>query len=154
MDFDGVLTDDRVTVSEGGEESVVCSRSDGMGIELLRKAGLPMTVISKEKNKVVAARCEKLKVPCSHGIEDKLPLMQRWLADNGIAPEDAIYVGNDINDLPCMAHVGCAVAPGDAHRSAIEAADIVLTRPGGQGAIRELADLLLSSGRISEAGHG
>lgn len=146
MDFDGVHTDDRVFVSTAGEESVACSRSDGMGIEMLRKAGLAMTVLSKERNKVVAARCEKLQIDCAHGVEAKLPLMQAWLKGRGIALEDTIYVGNDVNDLECMAAVGCAIAPADAHPSALAAADITLTRPGGRGALRELADMLLNAG--------
>lgn len=149
MDFDGVLTDDRVWIDQDGRESVACSRSDGMGIELLREAGLPMTVISKERNAVVAARCRKLAIEHAHGIADKLPLLREWLAEKGIEPEEAIYVGNDINDLACMHHVGCAVAPADAHPAAREAADIVLGAPGGHGAIRELADLILRSGRLA-----
>ena len=148
MDFDGVLTDDRVFVSSAGEESVACSRGDGMGIELLRKAGLAMTVLSKEQNEVVAARCRKLKLECAHGIDDKLPLFRLWLDEHGIAAGDAIYIGNDINDIACMAAAGCAAAPADAHPSARAAADIVLTAEGGRGAIRELADLLIASGRI------
>ncbi len=149
MDFDGVLTDDRVWVDQDGRESVACSRSDGMGIELLREAGLPMTVISKERNTVVAARCRKLAIEHAHGIADKLPLLRAWLAENGIDPGDAIYVGNDINDLDCMRHVGCAAAPADAHPCARETADILLTAEGGRGAIRELADLILRSGRLA-----
>ena len=149
MDFDGVLTDDRVFVSSAGEESVACSRSDGMGIELLRGAGLPMTVISKEQNAVVAARCGKLKLECSHGIDTKLPLFLTWLKERGIAPGEAIYIGNDVNDLPCMEAAGCAVAPADAHPQAKAAARIVLSADGGRGAIRELADMLIASGRIA-----
>ncbi|TCM37305.1 acylneuraminate cytidylyltransferase [Novosphingobium sp. ST904] len=148
MDFDGVHTDDRVLVSTSGEEAVSCSRSDGMGIELLRKAGLAMTVISKEQNKVVAARCAKLQIECTHGVETKLPLMLRWLAQKGIAPEEAVYVGNDVNDLECMAAVGCSVAPADAHPRALAAAGIVLERSGGRGALRELAELLLDKGCV------
>ena len=151
MDFDGVLTDDRVFVSSAGEESVACSRSDGMGIELLRNAGLAMTVISKEQNAVVAARCRKLKLECSHGIDTKLPLFLNWLEERGIAPGDAIYVGNDINDLPCMEAAGCAVAPADAHPRAKAAARIVRSADGGRGVIRELADMLIESGRSSAA---
>ncbi|ARU17041.1 acylneuraminate cytidylyltransferase [Croceicoccus marinus] len=152
MDFDGVLTDDRVFVSSAGEESVACSRSDGMGIELLRKAGLAMTVISKEQNAVVAARCRKLKLECSHGIDTKLPLFLHWLEERGIAPADAVYIGNDVNDLPCMEAAGCAVAPADAHPKARAAARIVLNANGGRGAIRELADMLIASGRIAAIG--
>lgn len=151
MDFDGVLTDDRVFVSSAGEESVACSRGDGMGIELLRKAGLAMTVLSKEQNEVVAARCRKLKLECAHGIDDKLPLLRLWLDERGIAASDAIYIGNDINDVACLEAAGCAITPADAHPAARAAADIVLSADGGRGAIRELADMLIASGRIVPA---
>ncbi|MFC4255546.1 NTP transferase domain-containing protein [Altererythrobacter xixiisoli] len=142
FDFDGVFTDDCVVVDENGKESVICSRRDGMGIESLRKAGVPMVVISKEKNPVVAARCRKLQLDHFHGVEAKLELMTRWLADRGFDPAATVYIGNDINDVACMAHVGTAVAPRDAHPSALAAADIVLDADGGQGAIRLFADLL------------
>ncbi|RZF61190.1 acylneuraminate cytidylyltransferase [Sphingomonas populi] len=149
MDFDGVLTDDRVFVSESGEESVVCSRRDGMGIERLRAAGLPMLVISKETNPVVAARCRKLRLPYHHGIEGKLAVLQTWLAENAIDPAGTVYVGNDVNDLECMAAVGCAVAPQDAHPRALAAAALVLDADGGRGAIRLLADLLEAGGHLA-----
>jgi N-acylneuraminate cytidylyltransferase len=149
MDFDGVLTDDRVWVDEDGRDSVACSRADGMGIELLRAAGLPMTVISKERNTVVAARCRKLGIDHAHGIADKLPLLREWLAEKGVEASDTIYIGNDINDLACMQHVGCAVAPADARPAARQAADIVLDSVGGHGAVRELADMILHSGRLA-----
>lgn len=142
FDFDGVFTDDRVVVDENGKESVICSRRDGMGIERLRKAGVPMVVISKEQNPVVAARCRKLQLEHFHGVEAKLELMSQWLADRGFDPAATVYIGNDINDVACMAHVGVAVAPRDAHPSALAAADIVLDADGGQGAIRLFADLL------------
>ncbi len=149
MDFDGVHTDDRVFVSTSGEEQVACSRADGMGIELLRKAGLAMTVLSKEQNPVVAARCRKLRIECTHGVETKLPLMLKWLEAKGIAPAEAIYVGNDINDVACMEAAGYGVAPADAHDQARAVADLVLEAGGGRGALRELADALIASGALA-----
>jgi N-acylneuraminate cytidylyltransferase len=148
MDFDGVLTDDRVFVREDGAETVACSRRDGMGIERLRAAGLPMLVISKETNPVVAARCRKLKLPYHHGIEGKRAVLEGWLGENGIAAAETIYVGNDVNDLDCMGLVGCAVAPRDAHPRALAAAALVLDADGGRGAIRLLADMLEHGGQL------
>ncbi|MET0247497.1 MAG: acylneuraminate cytidylyltransferase [Sphingomonas sp.] len=142
MDFDGVFTDDRVFVSQDGTESVACSRRDGMGIERLRHLGVPMVVISKERNPVVAARCQKLALEHHHGIDDKLSLMRDWLAGRNIEAADIIYVGNDRNDVACMAEAGCAMAPRDAHPSALGVADIVLDADGGRGALRLLADMI------------
>lgn len=151
MDFDGVLTDDRVFVSEAGEETVACSRRDGMGIEQLRKAGLQMLVVSKETNPVVAARCRKLQLPYHHGIEGKIAVLRQWLAENGLDAAETLYVGNDINDLECMAAVGCAIAPRDAHPRALAAAALVLDADGGRGAIRLLADMLEAGGHLRGA---
>lgn len=106
MDFDGVLTNNNVLVTEDGVEAVSCSRSDGMGLEMLRKRGVRLLVLSKERNPVVAARCRKLKVECRHGIEKKLPELRAWLTDQKIEASNTIYVGNDVNDLECLAAAG------------------------------------------------
>lgn len=143
FDFDGVMTDDLVHVTEDGTEQVSCSRSDGMGVGLLRAAGVRMLVLSKEVNPVVAARCAKLRLPCLQGIDDKAPALAAYLAEHGLAAERTVYVGNDVNDLPCMRMVGLPVVPADAHPTAAAAARLTLTRPGGRGAVRELADAIL-----------
>lgn len=140
FDFDGVHTDDRVFVDQDGRESVVCSRRDGMGIEILRGLGIPMVVLSKETNPVVAARCRKLKLDHFHGVDDKLGLLRSWLADRGFEASRCLYVGNDINDLDCMRHVGMSAAPRDAHARVLAEAGLVLDADGGRGAIRLLAD--------------
>jgi len=150
MDFDGVLTDNRVSVDQDGRESVTCSRADGMGLELLRKAGLPLLVLSKEQNPVVAARCKKLRVRCEQGIEAKLPALLAYCAELGIAPEHVVYVGNDINDLECLRAVGCGVAVADAHPEALRAAKLVLAAKGGEGAVRELCEMILEQFRQQE----
>lgn len=145
MDFDGVFTDNRVYVHQDGTETVACDRGDGMGIEMLRKAGLPMVVISKERNPVVQARCAKLGIACHHGVDAKLDLLASWLVERGILPEQAVYVGNDINDLECLRFVGCGAVPADAHPEAAAAADLILNAAGGRGALRELAELILAT---------
>ena len=145
FDFDGVFTDDRVLVSETGEESVFCSRSDGMGIGLLREAGIHMIIISKEKNPVVAARAKKLSLEVVYGCDDKLPVLKDWMARVGATSETTAYMGNDINDIECMDHVGAAICPADAHSSALAVANIVTVKPGGRGAIREVADALFAT---------
>ncbi len=142
FDFDGVFTDDGVLVTQQGDEAVMCSRRDGMGIELLRKSGILMCVISKEQVPIVMHRCEKLQLEAMHGINDKLSLLRKWLDRRGADSRNTVYVGNDVNDIECMDFVGCSVAPNDAHPAALERADIVLSAGGGKGAVRELADLI------------
>jgi N-acylneuraminate cytidylyltransferase len=139
------MTDDRAWVDQDGHEAVMVSRSDGMGIGLLKKAGIEVIVLSTETNPVVAARCRKLGIFASQGISDKATALQKLLADRGVDPAQVVYVGNDINDLPCFPLIGCAVAPADAHPSVLAQADVVLSKNGGYGAVRELCERLLKS---------
>ena len=142
LDFDGVFTDNRVIVFEDGMEGVLCNRSDGMGISSLKKTGLPVLVLSTEKNPVVQARCKKLGIKFIQGLNDKLSVLKEWLKSNSLELKDIIYVGNDINDLSCLQKAGCGVAVNDAHPQVKAVADIILSSPGGYGAIRELTDLI------------
>ena len=145
FDFDGVMTDDRVWVNAEGEEFVAANRSDGMGITLLQKNGVKTAVISSEDNKVVSARCKKLNLPVIQGVGvgNKGQVLTKILNDEGIDPAHVVYVGNDINDLPCFPLVGFAVVVADAHSAALETADLVLSRNGGHGAVREICDLIV-----------
>lgn len=145
LDFDGVLTDDAVYVDENGREQVRASRRDGLGLELLRRAGIPCLVLSKEQNPVVTRRCEKLRVECLQGVDDKLPALERWLAERGGELEYTVYVGNDINDIACLRAAGFSVAVADADPRAKDAADWVCSKPGGYGAVREICELVLAS---------
>lgn len=144
FDFDGVFTDNAVMVDERGGESVRASRSDGFGIEMLRRDSIPMLVISKERNRVVEARCEKLRLPLKQGVEDKLSVLKAWLLEHNIDRDKTVYVGNDVNDLECIRHVGCSVAPADSHPSILRSVDYVLNSAGGNGAIRELCDAVVT----------
>lgn len=142
-DFDGVHTDDRVIVDQDGRESVRCSRADGMGIERLRRTGMPILILSKEVNAVVARRAKKLKISVIHGENDKLSAMRNWADGKGLALDQICFVGNDVNDVACMQAVGLSAAPSDARQDAIKAADIVLESAGGEGAVREICEILL-----------
>ncbi|GAA3238795.1 N-acylneuraminate cytidylyltransferase [Actinocorallia longicatena] len=144
-DFDGVHTDDRAQVTQDGHESVAVSREDGMGVALLKKAGVPVLILSTEVNPVVRARADKLGVPVLHGIADKAAVLEKWLHDAGWDPARVAYVGNDVNDLGCLALVGWPIAVPDAHPSVLAAARLVLSRPGGGGAVREVCELILDS---------
>ncbi len=142
-DFDGVHTDDTAWVDAHGGEHVRVSRSDGMGVALLRRAGIPVLILSTETHPVVRARGEKLRVPVLHGVADKAAALAAWAAENEIAPARIAYLGNDVNDLAVMALVGWPVAVADAHPEVRAAARLVLDRTGGQGAVRELAERVL-----------
>ena len=143
FDFDGVMTDDCVIVDQNGIESVRCSRADGLGVRMLHEKGIASIVLSSERNPVVIQRCKKLGLECIHGVLKKGEILSNYLKEHEIDPRSVVYIGNDINDLPCFPLVGCAVAPADAHDRVKNEADIVLTHKGGEGAVRELCDMLM-----------
>jgi N-acylneuraminate cytidylyltransferase len=146
-DFDGVITDNRVWVDQHGTEFVAAYRSDSIGVEALRTMGLDVMILSSEPNRVVEARARKMGIQVIHGvgIHDKGRVLREVLEQRNIKAENVIYVGNDLNDLPCFEVAGWAVAVADAYPEVIRAADFVLSKPGGHGALRELCDLLLGT---------
>lgn len=146
-DFDGVHTDDTALVSQDGRESVRVSRSDGLGVEQLRRAGIPLLIVSKETNPVVRARAATIGAEVLAGIEHKTEVVRDWLKCRGVPPARAAYLGNDVHDLGPMGLVGWPVAVADAHADVRRAARLVLSRAGGQGAVRELCDHVLRGRR-------
>jgi YrbI family 3-deoxy-D-manno-octulosonate 8-phosphate phosphatase len=144
-DFDGVVTDNQVITDQDGKESVISSRSDSMYFKKLREMGVETMILSSESNPVVKARAEKMKVEAIHGIgmQEKGRVMREVLEQKNLNAEEVIYIGNDLNDLPCFEIAGWSVAVADAYPEVIRAADHVLTNNGGHGAIRELCELVL-----------
>ena len=143
-DFDGVHTDDSVVVQQDGTEAVTVSRSDGMGVARLREAGVPVLILSTEVNPVVAARARKLGVDVVQGLAEKSAALRAWAEGRGVPLSRIAYVGNDVNDLGCLELVGWPVAVPDAHPLVLAAARVVLDRPGGAGAVRDLAERVLA----------
>lgn len=144
-DFDGVHTDDAALVDARGHEAVRVSRADGMGVAALRDAGVPVLIVSKERNPVVSARAAKLGVEVLQGVDDKVAALTGWLDARGLDPARVAYLGNDVNDLGPLALVGWPVAVSDARPEVRAAARLVLGRPGGHGAVRELCDRVLAA---------
>jgi YrbI family 3-deoxy-D-manno-octulosonate 8-phosphate phosphatase len=151
--FDGVHTDDRVSIGGDGSERVKASRSDGTGIERLRTAGYPLLILSRETNRVVTARGRKLGVDVRQGVDDKVAVLTAWVKARGLDLSRIAYVGHDVNDLGCLALVGWPIAVADAHPEVLAAARVVLEMPGGHGAVREISERILASGaRTGSAG--
>jgi N-acylneuraminate cytidylyltransferase len=142
FDFDGVMTDNRVWVAQNGEEWVACDRSDGLGLERVRGLGVELYVLSTERHPVVGVRCQKLGLEYKQSLSNKGQALRELMTARGLDPAQVVYVGNDVNDLDCMRLVGCGVAVADAHPDVLAEADVVLTRSGGHGAVRELCDRL------------
>ena len=145
FDFDGVFTDNRVFIDENGKETVICDRSDSLGIKMLkeRRPDIKIIVISKETNKVVKARCDKLKIECKTGINDKLTIFKKIIAAENVKPDEVAYIGNDINDIECIQCAGVGVAVSDSDPKVLAVADYITRKKGGRGAIREIIDIVL-----------
>ncbi len=143
LDFDGVLTDNRVMVTETGEEAVLAHRGDGWGIARLKEAGVEVMVLSTEQNPVVAARCQKLAIDYIQGSDDKLSALQELAQEKGLKAAEIAFVGNDVNDLECLQWVGNPIVVQDANDLIRSSAKWITTLPGGYGAVREVCDLIL-----------
>jgi len=145
LDFDGVMTDDRVFVNADGMEMVAANRSDGFGLERLRAmTNIEVIVMSKETNPVVSARCKKLKLPVYQSVEDKRTALEQLVKEKRYKPGQVMFVGNDLNDVPCFSYVGYAAVPADAFLVAKRRADRILANDGGYGAVREVCEILIN----------
>jgi YrbI family 3-deoxy-D-manno-octulosonate 8-phosphate phosphatase len=146
LDFDGVFTDNRVFIDEEGREAVVCDRGDSLGLKMIRERRPEITVIviSKETNNIVKKRCDKLKIACRTGIDDKLTTLKEIIAQQKVDLENVAYMGNDVNDLECIAYAGIGVAVADSDPKVLAVADYITRKNGGRGAIREFIDIILS----------
>ena len=141
FDFDGVFTDNTVFVSEDGTETVRCFRSDGIGLQKLKKLGIETVIISTEANPVVSARARKLKIRCIQNCQDKHAVLKDIAQEKNITLEEVAFVGNDINDLPCLECVALPIVVQDAYQDVVSIALYQTKRPGGHGAVREICDL-------------
>jgi 3-deoxy-D-manno-octulosonate 8-phosphate phosphatase (KDO 8-P phosphatase) len=144
LDVDGVLTDGRLHFGARGEALKVFHVRDGYGIKQLDAAGVEVAVISGRRSKMVDVRCRELGVQHVYqGVEDKVATFEKLCARLKVEPAAAACVGDDVPDVPLMHKVALAFAVADAHPEAKRAADVVTTRPGGFGAVREVCDYLL-----------
>lgn len=141
FDFDGVFTDNTVYVFEDGREAVRCTRSDGIGLSKLRALGVATVIISTEPNPVVSARSRKLNIECIQNCDDKFQVLDQLVNKMGLTLEQVAFVGNDINDLPCLMTVALPIVVSDAHPDVVSYACYQTKAAGGQGAVREICDL-------------
>jgi YrbI family 3-deoxy-D-manno-octulosonate 8-phosphate phosphatase len=143
---DGVLTDAGMYYSESGDEWKKFNTRDGMGIKLLQKAGLITAIVTQESTKLVARRGQKLTIPEVHqGVHDKLAQLRDLAGRYGLAMQQICYIGDDVNDLEALKAVGLSAAPADAIPAVLRAVQYRCDKKGGEGAVRELADLILAA---------
>jgi YrbI family 3-deoxy-D-manno-octulosonate 8-phosphate phosphatase len=145
-DVDGVLTDAGMYYSESGDEWKKFNTRDGMGIKLLQKAGIMTAIVTQESTKLVTRRGQKLAVPEVHqGVYDKLAVLRGLVGRYGWTMKQVAYIGDDVNDLEALKAAGFSAAPADAVPSVLAAVRYRCRKKGGEGAVRELADLILSA---------
>lgn len=147
LDFDGTLTVGAYVVfCEDGTESVLCSRRDSLGTNMLQKHGIEVVVISKETNGVVAKRCKKMGIKCWGGVntgDNKLEILQSYAKKCKIQSEEVCYGGDDVNDVACIEWAGCGFTVADGHDLCKKKAVYATKARGGEGAVREICELIL-----------
>lgn len=149
LDVDGVLTDGRLFYGARGESLKVFHVRDGHGIKQVAAAGITIAIISGRKSAAVARRARELGIRhVVQGANDKLAALNKLARARSIALEHCACVGDDTPDVPILEAAGVAIAVADAHADALAAADLVTTRPGGHGAVREVCDWLLEARRL------
>jgi 3-deoxy-D-manno-octulosonate 8-phosphate phosphatase (KDO 8-P phosphatase) len=141
FDFDGVFTDNMVYVFEDGREAVRCTRSDGIGLSKLKGLGVVPVIISTETNPVVGMRSRKLNIRCMQACSDKRVALDELARDHKLPLSQIAFVGNDLNDIPCLSVVGLPIVVQDAHPDVLPYARYRTNLPGGYGAVREVCDL-------------
>ena len=145
-DVDGVLTDAGMYYSESGEELKKFNTRDGMGIKLLQRAGIITALVTQERTKLVARRAEKLMIPEVHqGVMDKLSLIRKMTERLGLSMDDVAYIGDDVNDVAALREVGFSATPADGMPQAAAVVDYVCRKKGGEGAVREIVEMILAA---------
>ena len=153
-DVDGVLTDAGMYYSESGDEWKKFNTRDGMGIKLLQRAGLITAIVTQERTRLVARRAEKLAIPELHqGIMDKLTVVREMAERHGLTLRQVAYIGDDVNDIETLKAVGFSASPADGLPQVLRVVDYVCRKNGGEGAVRELADMILGAQGVKVESH-
>lgn len=145
-DVDGVLTDAGMYYSESGDEWKKFNTRDGMGLKLLQRAGVITAFVTMESTKLVARRAAKLAITEVHqGARDKLSVLREMAVRHGLTLQEVAFIGDDVNDLEALQAVGFSAAPADGLPSVLKVVGYICQKKGGEGAVREVADLILKA---------
>ena len=147
LDVDGTLTDGGVYIDGNGVQSKKFHIRDGMGITLLHEKGIPVGIISHSRAKTILdERARMLGIERVYsGKEPKLQVLHRWMEELQLTSSQVAYIGDDVNDIEILEKVGFSSCPHDAHVSVVKIVDVVLSRNGGEGCVREFIDRFLLS---------
>jgi len=153
-DVDGVLTDAGMYYSESGDEWKKFNTRDGMGIKLLQRAGLVTAIVTQERTRLVARRAQKLAIPELHqGSMDKLSVIREMAERHGLSLRQVAYIGDDVNDIETLKAVGFSASPADGLPQVLQVVDYVCGKNGGEGAVRELAEMILDAQGVTVESH-
>ena len=151
LDVDGVLTDGKIYLAADGQEIKVFHTLDGHGIKMLLQAGIQVAIITGRDAPATATRAKQLGIQHYYaGVADKIKAFEDLLQKTQIAEKNCAYMGDDLPDLPVLRRVGLSAAPDNAHDLIKKEVALVTQRKGGEGAVRELCDRILSVHTLSE----
>jgi 3-deoxy-D-manno-octulosonate 8-phosphate phosphatase (KDO 8-P phosphatase) len=146
LDVDGVLTDGSIIYNDSGAETKVFNVKDGLGIKMLMKAGIQVGIVTGRTSKALYHRCNNLGISLIFdGVRDKPSVLELISKRTGLPAEDIAFVGDDLIDLPLLKQVGLSIAVADAHETVIENVDMVTSKKGGAGAVREVCEAILKA---------
>jgi len=146
LDVDGVLTDGRLYFDQAGNEMKTFFTRDGLGIKALQKFGIQVALITGRSSSIVARRAEELGISLVYqGCDDKLDAFNEVLEKTGCSEDEVCYAGDDWVDIPVLNRVGLAVTVADAHPLVKSRVHWITDSGGGQGAVREICDLILNA---------
>lgn len=152
MDVDGVLTDGRIFIRDNGEEIKSFHTLDGHGLKMLQATGVQTAIITGRDAPSVGVRVRQLGIGHYYkGIHDKRAAYAQLLAEAGVEEHECAFIGDDVVDLPVMVRCGLPVAVPEAHRFTLQHAAYVTQKSAGNGAVRELCDLIMQAQGTLEA---
>lgn len=144
LDVDGVLTDGRIIYDDKGNEYKIFNVQDGGGIELLKKAGIKVAFVSGRSSSIIDKRAKEFEIEDVYqGVNDKFAVLKELLIKYKLGPKDVCAVGDDVLDLPLMKKVGFPIAVNNARQEVKKIAKYVTNAKGGEGAVREIAEMLI-----------
>lgn len=151
LDVDGVLTGGQIIYSGGNVETKIFNVKDGLGIRMLQEAGIDVGIVSGRKSDALIQRCQDLHISIIYdGTKDKGAVMNQILLQQGLDAHEVAFMGDDLPDISLMKKVGVCIAVNDAHELVKKTADIITTRNGGEGAVREICEMILEAKNLLE----
>jgi len=151
LDVDGVLTDGSIIYNDDGSETKIFNARDGFGLKLVMSAGIKVGIVTGRSSQALRHRCDNLGIDLLFdGVGDKALMLEEIVAQTGIDTEQTAFVGDDLPDLPIMKNAGLSIAVADAHEIVRQKADWTTLAQGGQGAVREVCEALLTAKGIWE----